>query len=1082
MSFLIRLGNFWNGHASWKNPAQYKLGRRRNIRQNRHGRNRLPQDCCRLEVLEDRWLPSLSVTASFGAPNGVYPLAGLLMDSRGNLFGTTSAGGTFGMGTVFEVPAGSTTITTLASFNGTNGASPEGTLIEDKNGNLFGTTLFGGSADKGTVFELSAGSGTIKTLASFSGSNGALPSAGVVEDSSGDLFGTTELGGASNDGTVFEIPAASRTLFTLASFNYASNGSSPNSLIMDNSGNLFGTAASGGSSKYGTVFEIPTGIATIMTLASFDIGTSGSAPTGVLEDSTGNLFGTTTAGGLNNYGTVFELSAGGGTITTLASLPAGASAYGRLVRDSGGNLFGTTSPVVPGQSQPNVVAPPNGTVFELPAGSRTITTLASFQGAKQSEPVGSLVEDSSGNLFGTTYLGGTAGDGSLFELPAGSGAITTVASFTFPGGIYPDAGMVIDHAGNLFGTATQGGANNDGTVFELPAASDAITPIASFNGTNGSNPQGTLVENSSGDLFGTTVNGGSANVGTVFEVFAGSGTVTTLASFNGSNGENPSGGLALDKNGDLFGSTKGGGASGDGTIFKVLAGSGNITILASFDGSNGSGPNGVISDKQGNLFGTTASGTIFEVKAGSGTITTLVSTGESIASDLVEDGSGNLYGTTGGEAFELPAGSRMIRTLASFPFQSSSYSTLAIDARGDLFGTLSAAAPGQRGPVLGGGSAGDVFEIPARSNTIIYLGSFPNPTGNHAEPDGNLVEDSSGNLFGTSYFEGISGSGTVFKIPSRMPATVSLSSATNPASPDQSVTFSATVRGVLPAGPTPTGPVVFLDGTTVLGTWNLTSQSEGVAVFTTPPLSIGTHSITGRYLGNANYLDNTSPVLIETINAPVTNPNLAFLQQVYADLLHRGIDPSGQATWTGLLNSGVPRPMVVYMIETSTSQEYQTDEVKQSYELLLHRNADPSGMRTGLYIISTFGLQAEDAFIAGSPEYLQDRGGGSISGWLTAIYSDGFNRTIDPSGQSSFSQALSSGALTFQQAASIIFTSPEYYQDLVGGYYSTFLRRDADAAGLASWVSQLLTGQSPEQIIAGILGASEYFTLAQSLQ
>jgi hypothetical protein len=118
---------------------------------------------------------------------------------------------------------------------------------------------------------------------------------------------------------------------------------------------------------------------------------------------------------------------------------------------------------------------------------------------------------------------------------------------------------------------------------------------------------------------------------------------------------------------------------------------------------------------------------------------------------------------------------------------------------------------------------------------------------------------------------------------------------------------------------------------------------------------------------------------------PVT-PNLAFLQQVYADLLHRGIDPSGQATWTGLLNSGVSRSTVVYMIETSTSQEYQTDEVNQAYKLLLHRIADPSGVRTGLYITSTFGLQAEYAFIAGSPEYLQNRGGGAVSAWLTAIY------------------------------------------------------------------------------------------------
>jgi uncharacterized repeat protein (TIGR03803 family) len=665
-------------------------------------------------------------------------------------------------------------------------------------------------------------------------------------------------------------------------------------------------------------------------------------------------------------------------------------------------------------------------------------------------------------------------------------SLSILASFAAPGGLNPDAGMARDSSGKLFGTAASGGTQGDGTVFELPAGSHTITTLATFNGANGSTPEGNLVEDTSGNLFGTTLSGGASGNGTAFEVQAGSNTITTLASFNGVDGANPLGGLALDHSGNLFGTTRSGGANGNGTVFEVLAGSNTITMLASFNGSNGSGPNGVIEDSQGNLLGTTASGTVFELPVGSNTIHALASLGAAVASGLVEDTSGNLYGTTlsgGGSNFgtvyELAAGSSTIETLASFGFQATGgYGTLAIDAQGNLFGTLSGAAPGQRGPILGAPSPGEVFEVPAGSNTLVKLGSFPPSNGNNPEPDGTLIEDGSGDLFGTSYFGGSSGSGTVFEVPSRMPATVSLAASINPSPLGAGVTLTATVRGAAPASPTPTGPVVFLDGKAVLGAVNLNSLSRGVAVFSTTSLSLGTHAITARYLGDTNHADSTSGVVRETISAPVTNANLAFLQQAYADLLHRELDPSGQANWMGLLDAGTPRSTIIYDIETSSSQEYQSDEVNQAYELLLHRAADPTGLRAGLFMIANFGLQAECASIAGSAEYQQNRGGGTIDGWLTAMYEDAFHRPVDPSGQSFFGQALASGALSFRQVADVIFTSPEYYQDLVDGYYSTFLRRAADPGGLAYWVSRQRAGHSPTEIIAGILGSSEYFNLA----
>jgi len=369
----------------------------------------------RLEPLEGRVLLSgasgyaLQTLGSFNGTNGQWPTAGLVMDGSSNLYGTTFSGGANGDGAVFEVAAGSNTITTLASFNGTNGANPYAGLIMDGSGNLYGTAYSGGANGDGTVFEVAAGSNAITTLASFDGTNGANPIAGLIMDGSGNLYGTTYYGGANSHGTVFEMAAGSNTITTLASFSGA-NGAGPyGGLIMDGSGNLYGTTAYGGAGQVGAVFEVAAGSNTITALASFD-GTNGANPiAGLIMDGSGNLYGTTVGGGANS----------------------------------------------------------DGTVFEVAAGSNTITTLASFNGTNGNSPYAGLIMDGSGNLYGTTYKGGAHGDGTAFEVAAGSNTITTLASFNGTNGGWPWGGLIMDGSGNLYGTTAYGSAANDGTVFEL---------------------------------------------------------------------------------------------------------------------------------------------------------------------------------------------------------------------------------------------------------------------------------------------------------------------------------------------------------------------------------------------------------------------------------------------------------------------------------------------------------------------------------------------------------------------------------------------------------------------------------------
>ena len=240
--------------------------------------------------------------------------------------------------------------------------------------------------------------------------------------------------------------------------------------------------------------------------------------------------------------------------------------------------------------------------------SGTLTTLANFGTTPYGgyEIASGVTRDASGNLFGTTLLGGTNGAGTVYEVAAGSGAITTLANFDATSG-GTNAGVTLDANGDLFGT-TSGGANSDGTVFEIVAGSGTLTTLHSFDGTDGNHPKAAVTLNANGDLFGTTQSGGAGGGGTVFEIAAGTGVATVLGNFNSTTGADPTSGVTLDSHGDLFGTTLygasalGGANYADGTVFEVVHGSHTVTTLASFNGTNGQSPfGGVVLDSAGNL-------------------------------------------------------------------------------------------------------------------------------------------------------------------------------------------------------------------------------------------------------------------------------------------------------------------------------------------------------------------------------------------------------------------------------------------------------------------------------------------------
>jgi uncharacterized repeat protein (TIGR03803 family) len=361
---------------------------------------------------------TLKTLVNFNGTNGSIPFGGLIADASGNLYGTTYDGGTNGDGTVFEIPTGTSNLITLASFNDANGSHPFNGVAIDSSGNLYGSTSTGGALGDGAVYEIPGGSNTINLLASFTGENGKTPFGNVVVDTSGNVFGTTEVG-PTIGGTVFEVAKGSGIVTTL----HSDTSEIFAGLRSDSSGNLYGGTLGGGSDSGGTVFEIPSGTTNLVTVASFTGVASGVGPWSTpVFDSSGNLYGTTFSGDPASRragGTVYEIVKGSSTPIALGefALPNGLVPRGDLAIDAAGDIFGTTEAGGPYNNPGvNVVARGYGTVFEIPAGTNTVTTLLSFNATDGFGPEGGIYLDASGNLFGTTSEGGTNNDGTLFEL------------------------------------------------------------------------------------------------------------------------------------------------------------------------------------------------------------------------------------------------------------------------------------------------------------------------------------------------------------------------------------------------------------------------------------------------------------------------------------------------------------------------------------------------------------------------------------------------------------------------------------------------------------------------------------------
>ncbi len=662
---------------------------------------------------------SEKVLYSFGLndSDGWFPGGNFVIDAAGNIYGSTNEGGQYQDGMVFELsptPSGQWVETVLYTFTGKHdGSFPVAGIVADATGNLYGITSYGGDLECGyenegcgVVFQLSRtanGSWQEQVLYSFPNTSDA-PSGGIAIDQSGNVYGT---GGSS----VFEVsPSGGNTwIFQPLHQFFNPDGNTPDFLLIDGQGNIYGTAYGGGAGMEtcyygcGTVFRLtnPGGTGWTFDLVySFPGSRDGMDPVALAVAPSGQLYGVTQFGGqlagtpVNDSGlpygsgTAFSLSETSGNwshamLTTLSPSDGTVPTAG-LISDAAGNLYGTTSAsgrdslgsifeMQPGpngawtekviydeSSKGNLIFDPAGNLYGT-TGSSILRLTPSAQGLWSSTTIyrfqlypfiggqgpNGVILDAAGNLYGTTSWGGIGqcydasysliGCGVVFMLSEnsdGTWSETILHNFAGPpyDGSAPLSSLTMGPGGELYGTTSQGGPSSCyekggnppgcGAAFRLLPSGNGgwtYTILHFFEGLDGQTPTTGVTLGPDGTLYGTAPQGGQAGYGLAYKLTPSANvpwTFTALHNFGQTtlDGRNPSGSLSMDGDGNLYGVTGGGGISAAGTVFKLSpqsAGPWTETVLHNFSGSfaDGSNPMGELwLDSQGDIFGTTSSG------------------------------------------------------------------------------------------------------------------------------------------------------------------------------------------------------------------------------------------------------------------------------------------------------------------------------------------------------------------------------------------------------------------------------------------------------------------------------------------
>jgi uncharacterized repeat protein (TIGR03803 family) len=686
-----------------------------------------------------------NVLHGFGAGGDGANPGSLLQGADGNLYGVTAGGGTNGAGTVYTLRTDGSGYALLYQFNYlTDGAGGPQALAQGADGLLYGTAVSGGTNSVGSVFRLSTNGTGYTVLHSFSyaGGDGQSPAGALALSREGVLYGTTSRGGSYSLGTVFELGTDGTGYAVLYNLTDGSGSANQAGLVLGSAGVLYGTTYSGGASNFGTIFRLGTDGTGYTNLHDFTAtlgdGAGPSVPLVLGPD--GFLYGATGWGGsLYSAGTVFKVNTNGTGYQVLYRF---AVNYGSqdgqsptaLALSSAGVLYGTT--LMGGSTSEGYYSVRgDGTLFALgtnggnyPVSYPVIYNFNSG-GGDGASPYAPLVAGRDGALYGTTRDGGNQQKGALFQLnPNGTGySVLYSMGISAVDGKHPLSALVQGMDGAFYGTASEGGYSQDGTVFKLNPDGTGDTLLHGFGflaGGDGQNPIG-LLQGTDGALYGVTQFGGNSSRGTVFKIDTNGANYRIICEFtNGVTGAGPQAGLVQGIDGFLYGTTYYGGSNGLGVVFKLSTDGADYTVLHDF----GTDP---------------------------------LDTFGSPSAPLVQGADGMLYGTTAGSIFKVSTNGTGYAVLHGFGGYGQSPNGLVQGADGALYGTT--LYGGSYGNTSQNQGDGTLFKINTDGTGYIILYSFGGYPNDGINPQAGLVRGSDGAFYGTTSGGGSSGVGTVFR-------------------------------------------------------------------------------------------------------------------------------------------------------------------------------------------------------------------------------------------------------------------------------------------------------------------------------
>lgn len=587
----------------------------------------------------------------FDGPEGSSPVGDLLYDGT-FLYGMTRTGGAFSQGSIFKIKPDGTGFTLIFSFQYTStGGFPYGSLITDGT-LLYGMSQQGGTSSYGTVFKIAKdGTGHTKLVEFTGGADGGYPQGSLISDGT-FLYGMTNLGGTSDSGTIFKVKLDGTGFLKLFDFSGTASGANPIGSMVSDGTFLYGFTLRGGSSNLGAMFKIKPDGSGFIKMIDFGSATVGRLPKGSPAFDGTFLYGMSSDGGSNSNGVFFKVKGDGSGLTSIGNVSGftdGPLPEGTLLV-SGTTLYGVRSGLGQGRY---------GGIFKMNNDGTNYSVLHAFSN-DSSNPVGRPISDGT-SYYGLSNQGGTADDGTIYKIKSDGTGYSIVFNFDHTiNGARPTGSLAYDGT-YFYGTTTQGGTNNVGTVFKVKPDGTAYQMLVDMDySTTGGTPRGSLISDGT-FLYGMAENGGANDYGVLFRVRLDGTNFSRLVDFDYPVGGDPQGTLIYDGT-FLYGLTSQGGTNGAGVAFKVKTDGTGYVKLHDFDYTNGAYPYGSLVAIGSTLYGFTSTGglygygTVFKLNTDGSGFATLVdldnkNRGSNPQGSLIAVG-GFLYGmTTNGGLF-----------------------------------------------------------------------------------------------------------------------------------------------------------------------------------------------------------------------------------------------------------------------------------------------------------------------------------------------------------------------------------------------------------------------------------------------